>query len=159
MRKMFSEKQVKEMAIAEAKSVKKDITTLVDAEGHDRFIEGDLTFNEDYSGITPKYGKWSLSGTHLIIVACIDVANATVMTFKKLAELTIPQWIYDKIQVISGNDYIERISVYYFATDQSSQSTNAWLRKGSDNKLAIYTAGLTLTSDKTGRLVFDLLID
>ena len=154
MRRMFSEKQIEGFV----KNTKKDIATLVDANGNDRFVGGDIVLDEK-TGITQTYGKWSLSGSHLLIVIAFNVADTTVLTFSKACDFTIPEWIHNKIAVISQTDYVERNNVYLFADDQTSQSSNMWLRKGSSNKLSIYYASLTLTKDRTCRCSFDLLID
>lgn len=56
---------------------------IVDKNGNPRFIEGTIT-PETISGITFTYCKWSLSGTHLMIVlagTCKNVTLANNTTF------------------------------------------------------------------------------
>ena len=66
MRRMYSKKQLDVM--------KKDITTLVDSEGHNRFEEWDMT-SETLSGVTFSFKKVSLSGTHIMFVFAGEVAS------------------------------------------------------------------------------------
>ena len=77
MRRMFSLKQLEEIA---NKQVQEQVSSgelenvkvfenIVDKDGHKRFIEGDITF-ENITGVSKVYGKWSLSGNHLMIVIC-----------------------------------------------------------------------------------------
>ena len=54
-----------------------NISTLTDSKGNPRFIEGEGTPME-MEGFTASYCKWSLSGTHLMIVLSGSFANATV---------------------------------------------------------------------------------
>ena len=49
---------------------------IVDNQGNTRFIEGDITIQE-VSGVSKLFGKWSLSGSHLLIVLALGIANAT----------------------------------------------------------------------------------
>ena len=95
MRRMFSEKQIEGLAQEQSKAVKKDIATLVDADGHNRFIEGDIEI-EEITGITKTYGKWSLSGTHLLIVLCLGAVVGTTIS-GTLANITLPSYIASKI--------------------------------------------------------------
>ena len=73
MRRMYSEKQIRELV----KTTKGyDIVNLVDKDGHERFIEGDIP-DPEITGLTPIYYKWSLSGTHLMIVMAGTIENGT----------------------------------------------------------------------------------
>ena len=59
MKRMWSRKELKEMV----EQIKKNVNTLVDSDGHDRFISGDIT-TSTIAGVEFTYGKWSLRGSH-----------------------------------------------------------------------------------------------
>lgn len=152
---MFSLKQLQEIAQAQAKAVKKDIATLVDANGNSRFIEGDITINE-ITGITQTYGKWSLSGTHLMIVVGVALADTTAITSnQELCKIDLPVWVKNKIIPLSSN-YVDGKSHSLYS---GGQSLSTILRKNSDNEVYITMGALTLTADRNGRVQYDLLID
>ena len=66
-----------------------------DNSGHNRFIEGDLD-TYTVANVTFSYAKWSLSGTHLMIVlAGTNKQQVNAGTY--LAEFEPPTWIYNKI--------------------------------------------------------------
>ena len=153
MRRMHSENQEQEIV----KSTKKDIATLIDARGHERFIEANLDVVE-ISGVTYTYGKWSLSGTHLMIVLAGNVANGTATESGVKATATLPEWIFNKIFSVFGPN-IERKDISYWSSGVVSQSGYAYLQKLTANKLGIYLTGVTFTDDRAFRLSFDLLID
>jgi len=160
MRRMFSENQIKELASNEAKLVQKDITTLVDKDGHPRFIEGDVVIRET-SGLEQTYGKWSLSGTHLMIVFAGDIEQDAVLPYDG-AFVTIddlPSWVLDKIvpQSSYSGTYIDRKDVPLLADDATSQNGAFILRKSTT--LFVTFGGVTATKDRSFRVAFDLLID
>ena len=153
MRRMFSEKQIKEFIANQ----KKDIATLVDADGHDRFIEGDISMTEA-TGVTKIYGKWSLSGTHLLIVFSVSIENGKNTNTIKAKVEDLPQWVMDKIFTIGGSICVRRNTEYFFADDLTSQNVYCLLTKDND-KLELSYGGLTLTADRACISQFDLLID
>ena len=137
---------------------------IVDAEGHKRFIEGEISINEDLpSGITKTYGKWSLSGTHLMLVLVLSFPNGTELPSGNyvLARTSIlPQWILDKITPSISTSTIEITTVGAFDSTSNYQDlSNVSLLKSSDKLLIQKYGTLTFTSDKKARFVFDLLID
>ncbi len=135
-----------------------NIANLVDANGHQRFIEGDITF-EEITGVSKVYGKRSLSGSHLMIVACPKIDDETVLSNITLAYLDdIPQWIKDKIIPVAST-LVSNFSVVCFnETASSTQSMPVYLRKTSEH-LYIVIGSITATDDRYTRIVFDLLID
>ena len=154
---MYSEEQLERVAQEQAKLVKKDIATLVDSQGRDRFIEGDIELIDDYVG-TKLYGKWNLSGSHLLFVLALSFKNNDVITAGNCTKpINIPNWIKDKIVTLFGNS-VDRQQVVFFGDDASTQSTNCYLQKSS-NDITIYLGGITLTKDRQVRIAFDLLID
>ena len=133
---------------------------IVDKDGHKRFIEGDILLNENIpEGITKTYGKWSLSGSHLLIVLCINVLDTTIISAGKIVDnIELPDWIKDKITAISGANVVISPTNGY-ASDGSSQNISSYLGKSNLNEIYIYLGNLTLTKDRIFRFNFDLLID
>ena len=126
-----------------------------DAQGNNRFIEDEIEC-ETISGMTINYSKWSLSGTHLMIVIAGNVANGTNISFIKLATINAPQWILDKIYPVFGTT-VSQYNFNYYADDQSTQTSTVRLYK--QTTLDIFISSITLTADRNFRIQFDLLID
>ena len=153
MRRMYSENQLNEM--------KKDITSLVDKDGHDRFISGNVDLDYELEGLTKTYGKWSLSGNHLMIVLCLQVANGTTIPNDiTLVDITnMPQWLYDKIYGFIGN-FVDYKSVPWWSSGLGAQSSNILLQKPNTNTLRIkYFTSFTASADRGCRIAFDLIIE
>lgn len=163
MRKMYSKPQLLEAVEQEAKvNGLKAFENIVDKDGHKRFIEGEISLHSDMpSGVSKTYGKWSLSGTHLMIVLCLSIENTTTLSNgTNIGTCTLPSWISDKIYPVWQSLWIERKDFSAFADDWTAQTFTCSMRKGADNTLLIAKTGnLTLTSDKNVRIYFDLLID
>lgn len=163
MRRMYSEKQIKGLAVAgineateAGQEVKIDIENLVDKDGHNRFIEGDIT-PIAITGVTYNYAKWSLSGTHLMFVLAGEVENATALPFSELGHITLPEWIFSKIYP-TYKDVLERKSFLFGAEDGTTQQGTCILVKDTD-KMKIDITNITLTDTRGFRIAFDLLID
>ena len=101
----------------------------MDSQGHERFIEGDITI-ETIEGVTQTYGKWSLSGTHLMIVLCVSIANNTALTSSTyfVDDIDIPDWIKDKIVNVTTN-LVSGGGVSFYGIDWSSQAVSMILAK------------------------------
>ena len=154
MKRMWSKNELKKIS----QETQKDITTLVDADGHERFIEGDINI-ETITGITKKYGKWSLSGTHLMLVLACEVEDATAIDGGTLANISLPQWILDKIVPVFSNAVSFQVIPMY-ADNWTSQNISLSLRKPADNLVRIaMESTVTLTATRKFRAQFDLLID
>lgn len=132
---------------------------IVDKDGHKRFFE-DAGYPTLISGITYVYSKYSLSGTHLLIVLALNVANGTVITGgAKAMQYNLPQWIMDKIVALYGTT-VSTISVDAFDSAGNTQLFKAYLTKSADGThLTLRLNGFTATADRSVRLGFDLLID
>jgi hypothetical protein len=157
MRRMMTEKE-----IATVESLRKDgITSLKDAQGNPRFVEGDITM-EAIEGITQTYGKWSLSGTHLMIVLEGTIANNTTLSgIPKFATISLPSYILNKVPILWGNAFVERKDIEMIANDWTYQLLSIGLSKRT-NALEIFKSSngsVTLTADRSFRIQFDLLID
>lgn len=158
MKRMWTERQVRGMAVdsVEEKEKLEVFEHIVDEDGHKRFIEGDITL-KTISGTTAIYGKWSLSGTHLMIVLAFAIADATDLSNKNLAEVNLPEWVVAKI-VPLGSTVIAKGSFDAFASNNTTQSLTTYLETGV-SKLNINTATFTANADRNVRIQFDLLID
>lgn len=171
MRRMYSEHELSQAILeilktsdVEVKTLKafqsiKSLDKIIDASGNPRFIEGDGTPN---SVLQDVYCKWSLSGTHLMLVVSGKLPDETVLNpYAVLAEFEIPQWVYDKIRVIWSTTMLAIVNLTMYAEGTfTSQSNNFYIQK--NNGKVFFTNNsnaFTLTSDKYFRLQFDLLID
>ena len=137
---------------------------ILDKDGHARFIEGEGT-PETISGVTVQYNKWSLSGSHLMIVLAFKIdANATLGTYAILEDIAIPEWIYNKIYPLgdgTGN-WVNVVQV--IANDNSGIPTDEnarFLIAKNNEQLRVYhiSSAYTPTADRYIRVQFDLLID
>ena len=125
---------------------------LVDAEGNKRFIEG--AGSSSLEGITIKYNKWSLSGTHLMIVLSF-VTTGAVSQYSILANYNLPDYILNKIVAVAFNDLV-------CEKTETSMDANVDLRKfqlrkqGNEIKIVTYS---NISAGREFRVQFDLLID
>lgn len=149
MKRMWSEEEIQ--------SCKKDISNLVDSKGNPRFVEGEGT-PLTQEGFTATYCKWSLSGTHLMLVLAGSVASGTTIpALSIMASYNLPAWILDKIVPVTGS-IVEYKSIAAYASDYSTQTVNSFFRKSTDVAIAINGA-FTLTANRNFRIQYDLLID
>lgn len=162
MKRMWTEREVRSLAVdsVEKKTDLKVFENIVDKDGHKRFIEGDITA-ETISGVTQTYGKWSLSGTHLMIVLGLTIADAiTLNNGDVLAVVNLPEWVVSKLSVLFANR-IDSKQFLAFGANYSSQVFNVSLNKiapGNDTKI-IKIDNLTLTAERNVRIQLDFLID
>ena len=134
-----------------------NITELVDSKGNPRFIEGDGEALEQ-EGLNISYCKWSLSGTHLMLVVAGNVENTTeIVANSVFGNYVLPDFIKEKIYPVWTN-MIEAKIINLYAEDWSSQTLQFKLAKTTTG-LRIETAALTLSKTRSFRVQFDLLID
>ncbi len=137
---------------------------ILDAKGHNRFIEGEGTPNA-ISGISVQYNKWSLSGSHLMIVLAFKIdANATLDNYAILEDIEIPEWIYNKIYPLGDGTGNWANVVQAIATDNAGIPTAEdarFLVAKNNEQLRVYhiSSAYTPTADRYIRVQFDLLID
>ena len=157
MKRMWSRNELRKI-IQETYGI--DIDNLVDKNGHDRFPEGNVILSEGASGITLKYGRWSLSGTHLMIVAFAEYSNGAEFTdYQTLFECSnLPQWILDKI-VPYKDVYVDSANAIITNDDWSRTTFSVSLTKRTNKIIIEKSADATLTKDGICRMSFDLLID
>ena len=129
-----------------------------DEEGHNRFIEGDLETKE-ITGVSYSYARWSLSGTHLLIVLAGNIADTSVITNGDvLADLGLPSWIVDKVYAVFST-VIDFKSTPTYASNWSTQSLITALRKSGGDLHIVNESTTTWTADRSFRIAYDLLID
>lgn len=137
-----------------------DLASIEDSQGHKRFIEGQLTpsFSETVlQNVVPvvQYTRWSLSGTHLMLVACVYFTNALSNSgIESLFKVELPEWIYNKITPLGESGFVGKTTFTLFA----SGNIVCNLYKRENNNIEINT-GASFPNDKTLRIQFDLLID
>ena len=138
------------------------LESIVDKNGNPRFVEGDITM-ETIEGVTQTYGKWSLSGTHLMIVIAFDIgANVSTPVDTRLALIEIPEFIINKITNIWANVInVVGVTIREKQSWWINSSLNNVILYKVDNHLAIRTSAtqVTPTADSVCRIQFDLLID
>lgn len=154
MRRMYSEEQLERVV----KNTKKDITTLVDSAGRDRFIEGEGT-PSSVEGVTITYSKYSLSATHLMLVVAGTIAeNTSLVAGNSLSLFSVPSWIMDKVLPIQSR-LIEYKTAQAVSSSYDIQNLPVYLNK-EDNGLDIkVTSNTTINANRSFRIQFDLLID
>ena len=129
---------------------------IVDSKGNKRFIEGEGAAST-VSGVTIIDNKWSLSGTHLMIVLTGVIDNSIVVSPDDYFTVDLPKWIRDKIFTIAGRQ-VERKAATLTATDYSTQTMYISLTKENDT-IGLYFETVTLSKRRFFRVQFDLLID
>lgn len=135
------------------------LADIVDKNGNKRFIEGEGT-PATITGMTITYNKWSLSGTHLMIVVAGTFYN-NLDGINELMSYTFPDWINNKIMAISPNGEIERYKpIYYRYITQAVYQSNAIIKK-TDSGVSIFQgSSIDASQEKVVfRIQFDLLID
>ena len=138
-----------------------NLSSIVDNQGNPRFIEGDISLSESIpEGVSKEYGKWSLSGTHLLIVLCLNLADTTTINDGQILAIldNLPDWIYEKISIIAGTT-IEYKNFTAYASNGTTQGFNSRIVKVSDTISIRKEVNLTLTADRKVRLSYDILID
>ena len=131
---------------------------IIDTHDNKRFIEDNISVPET-TGITPDYAKWSLCGTHLMIVLALTIDDTIALTDNQtLGEVEIPKWVYDKVYPIKS-DVVIFASFQGVKANWASVNFVTTLQKYS-NKLVIKKSGsFTADSQNKVRLIYDLLID
>lgn len=136
-----------------------NITTLTDSNGNPRFLEGDGSqWESGIEGLDLTYCKWSLSGTHLMLVCAGTIANGTVLASSdKMCKFELPSFILNKIFPVWSN-VIELKQLNLQSDDWTSQTSHV---KEGKYKNGIYFefGAITLNEDRKFRIQFDLLID
>ena len=135
------------------------LETIKDLAGNLRFVEGNISISDTMpEGFDVSYAKWSLSGTHLMLVVAGNVADGvTTPQGSNKFFAYLPKYILDKV-IPTADATIEVKTIPLYASNLSSQTFNMYLNKITD-AIAISMSGITLTADRSFRAQFDLLID
>lgn len=155
MKRMWSRNELRKI-IQETYGI--DINNLIDKDGHERFVGGDISLYNDMP-FTKLYGKWALSGSHLLIVLTLHMTNGAEFSYDAICKIELPQWIKDKLVVIFGSASVALNTATFYGTDLSAQYVNSYLTKSGDGTIQIYLGNITATADRTARIEYDLLID
>ena len=136
------------------------MTNIVDSHENPRFVEGNMSTPTN-KNITLDYGKWSLSGTHLMIVASITIAPNTSLNYVNIcATLNIPSYILNKVvTIVPNSNKVDFKNFRSFVGTSPSDSFTFNLGKTPTN---LIIEGYSLTAGETERIIriqFDLLID
>ena len=135
------------------------MSNIVDSQGNKRFVDGNINKASEITAIEKIYGKWSLSGTHLLLVFCFNHLANTPLYNKSWIATTehIPSYIMDKILPISGNI----IGIFPYHRGASNTSSYVSLLKPNNAQLVIayYGDSYTPSDDEISRIQIDLLID
>jgi hypothetical protein len=129
-----------------------------DANGNNRFVEGDITIGT-FTGVTQTYGKWSLCGTHLLIVIGLSIEAGSNITGGDLCYITIPSWIGAKIYPLFAGNVVTRDIAKMWADDYTTQDLTAQFIKISNATFKVQTSTTTADKNRFVRINFDLLID
>lgn len=135
---------------------------IVDSHDNKRFIEGEGVPTTSITGIDFLYNKWSLSGTHLMIVVVIKATTSvTINANTYLASFTLPDYIFNKIVPISDDVVDYKTFNIYDNIGTVVTTCNGFIRKLSNalNLKSGYSTTISLSSGKCIRFQFDLLID
>lgn len=132
-----------------------------DANGHQRFVEGNIDLEASFYGATKTYGRWSLSGSHLMIVVAGTIAGGTTeYNGSILAKVNVPQWVKDKIYPLYNVGLIWGTFKAVDTVDDVLVDIKVLLVKNNNNEIALVQDGnQTFTNSTVFRYQFDLLID
>lgn len=131
-----------------------------DSHGNLRFVEGTIQHNT-VPGVTPLYGRWSLSGTHLMIVAEYQFAPSTVITANTFfCGMRMPTFVLDKIQPLFS-DVVSRSAFSGYDNTGQVQNLIMYLHKSGSDLIMTSMNGVTFNANsaKIMRMQFDFLID
>lgn len=149
-------------AFSEIANIKNGTTplfeTITDNAGNKRFVEGSGT-PASIEGLTITDNKWSLSGSHLMIVLAGSVASGTQITNGLvLATYYLSTYITNKIKTVYGT-LINMGTLNFYTNDYSVSSTPIRLYKSNDVIRIGKIGNYTFNVDVSFRIQFDLLID
>ena len=135
------------------------LSDIEDSAGNKRFIEGEGVATT-ITNLSISYKKWSLSGTHLMIVYAGGTSSTVSFSAnQKLIEYTLPEYVSDKIYPVWSDNLI-LTNMYFIDGGGSTVETMKVLVKKDNNKLVIQNTQAWDVSGTTHfRFQFDLLID
>ena len=156
MKHMWSEEELKAF-IEEQGEGSVPLDDIVDSQGNKRFVEGNGN-PTSISKLTINYNKWSLSGTHLMLVVAGVVNNDFITTKSSIiSSFELPDYILDKINAT----FIDRKDTYFFSSELTQTTVPTILEKDANSNLLniIIIDEKSLYQFNTFRIIFDLIID
>ena len=164
---MYSENQLNKKAVdavqagLNAGSVWTYLKNEHDEDGHQRFLSGTATITPP-EGVTVNYAKWSLSGTHLMLVLDITMAPGTELANNDIyAVFNLPSWIVNKL-VSPLDEYIDaknapiRESGYVL----TNYNIRYYVYKDSTDAISIRNLSQSVgDTTQYARVTFDFIID
>jgi len=137
----------------------KILENIVDSDGNKRFIEGSIS-NEQSEKVVLDYGKWSLSGSHLMIVFAGHTTEATSFDDYDLFGIlqNLPAWVLSKIYPIKA-EFVDFKLFNVTYNDWSPETITISLTKEYNSIRIKQNGNKSLTQPTTFRFVFDILID
>lgn len=135
---------------------------IVDSNGNKRFVEGDLFFGTTQEGVTTNYKKYSLSGTHLMLVLELEIdADTSFNAFN--VTCTLPDYIKNKIVALDTTSQIVIPTRSYTGmvagTWQQVSKLSSYLAKSTQGLTMVIAQDGTHTAKTIYRIQYDLLID
>lgn len=125
-------------------------------------VEGEIVPLEK-TNVTFTYGKWSLCGTHLMIVLAGEVSdNVSYSQNDIIARVPLPKYIRDKIVPLSSANRVSSAPLKnYVAYSENTVATIALSKDEANERLNMNCWGTGTFTIATGtfRIQFDLLID
>lgn len=132
---------------------------IVDSAGNKRFIEGNGTPGT-HANFNVTYCKWSLSGTHLMLVCAGSVKSTSISNGFNFATFPdIPEWVLEKIVPSYNTYYIEGKKVLFHDGGGTPQELMLDILKYNGITIKFTDTGTTFSTENFFRIQFDLLID
>lgn len=132
-----------------------------DRNGNKRFVEDNVNLVE-ITGLTYDFAKWSLSGTHLMVVLAGHTTAATGFSNnQKIADVILPDYILNKIYPLYDTNVLRNASMTFVNATGGGNvvSFQISINKTSNGlQLSNVNAG-TIAIDRVFRMQFDLIID
>lgn len=139
-------------------TAKRLLNEIVDSQGRQRFIEGSGR-SQQIEGFEEHYFKWSLSGTHLMLVFAGKLsANANISAYTVFCAFVLPAFIRDKIIALFSNK-VTALNAIAFSSVGGQQSIPFYLSKINDGVVLENASVITTANDREMRIQVDLLID
>ena len=131
---------------------------IVDKNGNNRFLEG--TLRDGSTGASITYKKWSLSGSHLMIVL-VGTVSSNLTDHTALASVTFPAYIQSKIHPLGKSAQLVSLTKGFLInnTEYIATEYNFKLKKISNEFRIVPEQAITISGTYNFRIQFDLLID
>lgn len=128
---------------------------IIDSDNHQRYQLIPFTPSTE-SGVTYTYSKAILNGYSLRIILAGKI-DANKATFSKGNEITLPAWIWNKIQPARDDNAISSQNIETFASVSTITSS---LFKITSNRIMLYVSNTTQSEDvKYFRAEYNLVIE